>query len=111
MILKPYVRKNKTQRSLIPGPIPKSPHPLFLKYNIITHNFRLDLEKFLVPTSFIYGVCIELKNRALFGSAVNADVASFLKWNPQTTPYQIAKETNNHKARVFKIYEDVKAAC
>jgi hypothetical protein len=109
-ILKPFAHKNKNRRLLVPGPAPKSPHSAFLKYNIVVHKFRLNLEKFLAPTSFTYGVCTELKYRALFGSSVNADVASFLKWNPRAGPYQVAKETNNHKSRVFEVHTDVQMA-
>jgi len=54
--------------------------------------------------------CLELKNRALFGSAVNADVASYLARHPEATPYEISKAICNHKARVFEVFRDVKAA-
>ncbi|OFZ18128.1 MAG: hypothetical protein A2Z20_06175 [Bdellovibrionales bacterium RBG_16_40_8] len=109
-ILKPFVKRNKTRRPLIDGPRPHSPNPVFLKYNIVVHDYKCDEEKFLTPTSQVYKNCVELKNRALFGSVVNADVASYLKWNPKATPYQIAKAIHNHKARVFEVYEDIKVA-
>jgi hypothetical protein len=109
-ILKPFMKRNKTRRPLFDGPRPYSPNPVFLKYNIVVHNYKCDEEKFLTPTSHVYKNCVELKNRALFGSVVNADVASYLKWNPNATPYQIAKATHNHKARVFEVYEDIKIA-
>jgi hypothetical protein len=60
--------------------------------------------------SFVFKHCIELKHRALFGSSVNADVASYLNRNPDATPYQIAIATQNHKARVFEVFKDIKAA-
>ena len=70
----------------------------------------MNQDKFLAPVSFTYKTCIELKNRALFGSVVNADVASFLKWNPQSTPYQVSKGTGHHRARVFEVYRDIEMA-
>lgn len=109
-ILKPFTKRSQSVRQLFKGPKPHSPNVLFLKYNIIAHNYKYDEDKFLTPTSHVYKNCVELKNRALFGSAVNADVASYLKWNPTATPYQIAKATKNHKARVFEVYDDVKVA-
>ncbi len=109
-IVKPYTRKAPKKRALLKGPQPKTPNPHFLKYNIITNNFKMDQEKFLAPISSTYRSSIELKNRALFGSVVNADVASYLSWNPSATPYQVSKGTGNHKARVFDVHKDIKIA-
>jgi hypothetical protein len=109
-ILKPFVHKSRISRSLLDGPKPKNPEPSFLKYNIIVHNYALKQEKFLLPSSSTFKNSMELKNRALFGSSVHADIASYLKWNPEATPYQVAKNTGNHKARIFEIFRDVKLA-
>ncbi len=72
--------------------------------------FKLETNKFLLPTEAVYKNCIELRNRALFGSVVNADVASYLQKNPGSTPYSISVITHHHKARVFEVYTDVIAA-
>ena len=72
--------------------------------------FILEADKFLRPVATVYKNCLELKNRALFGSIVNADVVSYLEKHPGSKPYQIAKRTHHHKARVFEIYADVLAA-
>lgn len=109
-ILKPYVRKSQERRALLEGPLPRIPNLCFEKYNILVHNYKLDPIKFLIPVSSNLKTCSELRNRALFGSAVNADVASYLKWDPQATAYKIAKATHNHKARVFEIHLDIKLA-
>ena len=109
-IIKPYLKKSPKPRLLVEGPKPKNPAPAFLKFNIICHPYRLDKDKFLRPIKSTYKGCPELKNRALFGSKVHADVASYLKWNPEATPYQTAKATHNHKARVFEIFKDIQVA-
>lgn len=109
-IVKPYSHRSKKPKVLFLGPCPHTPDPVFLKFNIMVHNYKLNQEKFLTPTAFVYKNCVELRNRALFGSTVNADVASYLKRNPDATPYQIAKNTRNHKARVFEVFNDIKVA-
>ena len=109
-IVQPYCKKRKTMTQLLEGPTPRKPSSYFLKYRILAPQFALQLHKFLLPTETIYKNCVELKNRALFGSVVNADVVSYLRKHPGSTPYQIAKNTNHHKARVFEIYADVLAA-
>lgn len=109
-IVKRFAKKSENQRALIPGPTPNRPNHHFAKYNIIAHNYKLDKEKFLAPMGVVFKRCEELKNRALFGSVVNADIVSYLKWHPSATPYQISKATGNHKARVFKLYPNIKAA-
>ena len=109
-IVRPFCRKKPKAEQLLDGPIPRAPSSYFLKYRIIAPQFRLDTNKFLLPTSIVYKNCIELKNRALFGSVVNADVASYLQKNPDSTPYQIAVNTHHHKARVFEVYKDVRSA-
>jgi len=109
-LLMSYAHKSKEPKPLIEGPRPKNPNIFFMKYNIIVHNYKMDIDKFLIPIATVYKNCSELRNRALFGSVVNSDVASFLKWFPDASPYQIAKETNNHKARVFQIYKNIKLA-
>ncbi len=106
-IVKPFCRKRKHTSSLVEGPLPRVPSSYFLKYRILAPQFKLDGTKFLIPTRAIYQNCIELKNRALFGSVVNADVASYLEKHPASGAYQIAKQTHQHKARVFEVYEDI----
>ena len=109
-ILKGFVHKIKILTPMYPGMHPKKPNPHFLKFNILVHDFQLDQSKFLLPTESVYKNCIEIKNRALFGSVVNADIASYLTYNPNANAYEISKETSNHKARVFKIHNDVRIA-
>ncbi len=109
-IIQPYLKKSPKPRLLVDGPKPKNPDPAFLKFNIICHPYRLDKDKFLRPIKTTYKSCPELKNRALFGSKVHADVASYLNRNPEATPYQTAKATHNHKARVFEIFKDIQIA-
>lgn len=106
-IIKPYCKRNKKLKLLLEGPSPRSPAGYFLKYGILAPRFSIELSKFLLPINTIYKNCIELKNRALFGSIVNADVASYLKKHPNSSAYHIAKNTHHHKARVFEIYSDV----
>ncbi len=110
MILKSYTKKKKVLTSMYSGPQPKNPNPHFLKFNILVHDFQLDQNKFLLPIEAIYKNCIEIKNRALFGSIVNADIASYLTHYPNANAYEISKETANHKARVFKIHNTVRTA-
>lgn len=109
-ILAPFCRKRKEAEPLLEGPTPRKPSPYFLEYRIMAPQFQLDRVKFLIPTKMIYRTCIELKNRALFGSVVNADVASYLEKHPGSSAYQIAKNTHHHKARVFDVYENILAA-
>ena len=107
LILKAFARKSRQPQPLLKGPVPKNPNADFLKYNVIIHNVILNEEKFLTPIVSVFKRCLPLKNRALFGSCVNADVASYLAVHPDARPYEISKETANHKARVFAIYEDI----
>lgn len=109
-IVKPFCRKRKKAEQLFEGPAPRAPSSYFLKYGIAAPQFKLETTKFLFPIAATYKNCIELRYRALFGSVVNADVVSYLKKHPESTPYQIAKQTHHHKARVFEIYADVLVA-
>jgi hypothetical protein len=109
-IIKPFCKKRKTSVQLLDGPAPRLSASYFAKYGIITPQFKLESSKFLLPTATIFKNCLELKNRALFGSVVNADIASYLTKHPASTAYQVAKATHHHKARVFEIYPDVLAA-
>ncbi|HPI41232.1 MAG TPA: hypothetical protein PLJ21_10550 [Pseudobdellovibrionaceae bacterium] len=106
-IITPFCRKRKKLEPLFNGPTPRKPASYFLKYRILTPQFQFEENKFLRPIVAIYKNCIELKNRALFGSVVNADTVSYLTKHPGSTPYQIAKNTHHHKARVFDVYEDI----
>jgi hypothetical protein len=108
-IVTPFCRKRKRPEQLLEGPAPRAPSRYFLKYRILTPQFRLDPVKFLIPTRAIFQNCLELKNRALFGSIVNADVASYLEKHPTSSAYQIAKNTHHHKASVFAVYENILA--
>lgn len=98
-IVRPLCKKKLHNEQLLDGPVPRSPASYFLKYRILAPQFKLETTKFLVPTAVIYKNCVELRNRALFGSVVNADVASYLQ-----------KKTHHHKARVFEVYKDILAA-
>ncbi|MFN8943091.1 MAG: hypothetical protein ACK5WZ_00540 [Pseudobdellovibrionaceae bacterium] len=109
-IIKPFCKKKTQVEQLLVGPVSRKPAPYFLKYRIFAPQFLLNVEKFLLPTATIFKNCIELRNRALFGSVVNADVATYLKKNPQSTAYEISKKTHHHKARVFEVYKDVSVA-
>lgn len=109
-IVKPFCKKQKTIKQLIEGPTPRLPTTYFMKYGIVAPQFKLDLFKFLFLTSAIFKNCLELKNRALFGSVVNADAVSCLTKYSGMTAYQVAKITYHHKARIFKIYPDILAA-
>lgn len=109
-IVKPFCKKMKLEKPLLEGPYPRLPSSYFLKYRIASPQFALEVDKFLLPTEAVYKNCLELKCRALFGSIVNADVVSYLEKHPGSTPYQIAKKTHHHKARVFEIFADVLAA-
>ena len=109
-IITPFCKKRKEVTQLLEGPAPRLPSSYFFKYRITAPQFALETDKFLLPVAAVYKNCPELKNRALFGSIVNADVVSYLEKHPGSTPYQIAKRTHHHKARVFEIYADVLAA-
>ncbi|MBK9324459.1 MAG: hypothetical protein IPM97_16170 [Bdellovibrionaceae bacterium] len=109
-IVTPFCHKRKKSEQLFEGPTPRTPSSYFLKYRILAPQFQLDGTKFLTPTKAIYRSCVELRNRARFGSIVNADVASYLEKHPTSTAYQIAKGTHHHKARVFTVYENILAA-
>ncbi len=109
-IIKPFCRKHKSIQQFFNGPTPRFPAPYFKKYGILAPNFKIELDKFIIPVSTIFKNCPELKNRALFGSAVNADVVSYLAKHPGRTAYQTAKATCHHKARVFEIYPDILSA-
>lgn len=109
-LVKPFCKKRKILEQLLAGPTPRLPASYFAKYGILTPQFKVESSKFLRPTVAIFKNCLELKNRALFGSVVNADVVSYLVKHPSSTAYQVAKATHHHKARVFEIYEDVLAA-
>lgn len=109
-IIRPFCKKRQHDKQLLEGPVPRSPASYFLKYRILAPQFKLETSRFLFPTAVIYKNCVELRNRALFGSVVNADVASYLQKNPGSTPYQIAIKTHHHKARVFEVYKDILAA-
>jgi hypothetical protein len=109
-IIRPFCKKSPHLDLLLKGPAPRTPSSYFFKYQIAAPQFELKASKFLLPTSAIYKSSLELRNRALFGSVVNADVASYLQKNPGSTPYQIAIKTHHHKARVFAVYKDILAA-
>lgn len=109
-ILFPFMRKKKSPISLLEGPTPRAPNPYFLKFGILTPNFKMEANKFLRPEFVILKNCPELRFRALFGSIVNADIASYLLYNASATPYKIAKETHHHKARVLSVYPKIIAA-
>lgn len=109
-IVKPFCKKRKTVEQLLSGPANRLQASYFIKYGISTPQFKLEPLKFLLPTADIFKNSLELKNRALFGSVVNADIASCLAKHPGCTAYQASKKTHHHKARVFEIYADVLAA-
>jgi hypothetical protein len=109
-IIRPFCKKRPRAEQLLDGPLPRSPASYFSKYRIIAPQFMFDANKFLFPVVIIYKNCVELRNRALFGSVVNADVASYLQKNPNSTAYQVAINTHHHKARVFEVYKDVVTA-
>ena len=109
-IVTPFCHKRRKAVQLFEGPAPRAPSSYFLKYRILAPQFQLDTIKFLTPTKAIYRNCVELRNRARFGSVVNADVASYLEKSPTSSAYQIAKATHHHKARVFAVYENILAA-
>lgn len=109
-ILQPFSKKLEQECFLYSSPKINNPNTLFLEYNVIAHNYMLDENKFLLPKKHVYKTCVELKNRALFGSTVNADVASFLFYEPSAGPYKISKKTFNHKASVYRVYSDVQEA-
>lgn len=106
-ILIPFSKKLKAETLLYSSPKISRPNKYFKKYNLVTHDYQLDLNKFLVPKTHTYSSCLELRNRALFGSTVNADVASYLSCNPKATAYRTSKETFHHKASVFKVFQDI----
>lgn len=107
-ILKPYSKfKESVVESQQNGPRIRDPQKDFAKARLMIPNFKLDKEKFLMDKGWVLKNCIEIRNRALFGSVVNADVASYLSRSPAATPYEIAKRTGNHKARVFSVFKDV----
>ncbi len=107
-IVKPFCKKKNIEEPLLNGPTPRLLAKYFLKYGIIAPQFKFDRDKFLRSTKAIFKNCLELKNRALFGSVVNADVTSYLvKHSGSTTAYQVAKATHHHKARVFDVYPDI----
>ncbi len=110
-LLKPFSKKLKKETKLYPGPKAHKKNLLFLNYNIVTYCYKLDEDKFLLPKKHVYKKSVELRNRALFGSTVNADVASFLSYDPNSSPYKVSKSTFNHKASVFKVFADVVEAC
>jgi len=103
-ILLPFSSKLKAETPLYSSPRIRTPNMNFKKYNLIAHSYKLDLSKFLLPKTNTYKTCVELRNRALFGSTVNADVASYLSYNPSATAYKVSKETFHHKASVFKVF-------
>ncbi len=109
-ILFPWMKKAKEKKTWVSGPAPLNPNSSFLKYNILAHDYQLNKEKFLLPTKQIFLQSLELKNRALYGSSVNADVASFLARNSESTAYEVAKKTHHHRARVYSVYQDIKIA-
>lgn len=109
-ILFPFIHKKKSQTLLIDGPTPRAPNPYFMKFRILAPNFKMEISKFLQAESVVLRNCPELRFRALFGSTVNADIASYLLYNINATPYEIAKETHHHKARVFSVYPKILAA-
>lgn len=109
-IIKPFCKKRKLLENLLDGPTARQPASYFIKYGIVAPQFKIETSKFLRPVSMIFKNCLELKNRALFGSVVNADIASCLTKHPGSTAYQASRITHHHKARVFEIYADVTAA-
>lgn len=106
-ILKIYAKKLKP-RSFNPI-IPRKPQADFAKYGLLIPEFKLDADKFLREKKWVIKNCLEIRNRFLFGATVNADVASYITKNPSATAFEVSKQTGNHKATVFRIYEDVKS--
>lgn len=108
-ILKKYVSKRTMSINLFEGPRIRNPAPYFKKVGLLTPNFLLDKEKFLHPRDYVLKSSLELRNRCLFGSVLNSDVASALFKNPQLSAYAAAKLTGHHKANVFKNFLDIKS--
>ena len=81
-----------------------------MKYYILALIFSRDREKFLKTRSVVMKSCSEIRNRSLFGSVLNSDVASALVKNSNLNPYALAKMTGHHKANVFKNFRDIKDA-
>ncbi len=109
-ILDKFTAKQSKLTPLFVGPRVRKPAAYFLKYNILAPNFSLDREKFLKPRSVVMKSCSEIRNRSLFGSVLNSDVASALVKNSNLNPYALAKMTGHHKANVFKNFRDIKDA-
>ncbi len=109
-ILDDYTLKMVSPISLFDGPRVIRPASYFKKFNILSPNFALNNEKFLRPKSFVMKNCLELRNRSLFGSVLNSDVASALTKHPNINAYTTAKVTGHHKANVFKNFLDIKEA-
>jgi len=108
-ILKKYVSKRAISINLFEGPRIRNPAPYFKKVGLLTPNFLLDQEKFLHPRDHVLRSSLELRNRCLFGSVLNSDVASALFKNPQLSAYAVSRLTGHHKANVFKNFLDIKS--
>ncbi len=109
-ILKKYAKKRSGPESLFDGPRVRGPGPYFAKYNLLVPNFALDKTKFLKSRSFVMKSCVELRNRSLFGSVLNADVASALMKDSSLNAYVLSRLTGHHKTNVFRNFRDIKEA-
>ena len=106
-ILKPFLTKERTPYSPIEGPRVRSPLPSFEKRGILVPNFELNGSKFLLNHDLLLAKCPEMRFRLLFGQVVNADLAAALSKDPTLNAYRATLLTNNHKARVFSVFNDV----
>ncbi|PWU18340.1 MAG: hypothetical protein C5B49_07290 [Bdellovibrio sp.] len=108
-ILKKYASKRESPINVFEGPRIRNPAPYFKKVGLLIPNFAVDKAKFLRPREYVLRSSLELRNRCLFGSVLNSDVASLLSKNPDLNAYAASKLTGHHKANVFKNFLDIRS--
>lgn len=108
-ILRPFAKRGK-HFNLFAGPRVRDPQPEFAIYGVLMPNFSLDSKKFLRPQSWTLKNCLELRNRALFGSVIHSDLASVIAKDSTINAYRAFKKINHDKSNVFKYFDEVKMA-
>lgn len=111
MLCKP----NKNLKSIfsdIPLNLVRGNEPYFAKYNIKAPDFIIDELKFLSSEAYVFNNCVEVRNRIMCGSSVNADILSFIKKNGREhSNYHIAKMINHERTSVNRVLNNMPNAC
>jgi hypothetical protein len=104
-IVKDLCQKKTELTSLTVTPLNliRSYNPSFKKWNLAVTDYDCNEEKFLTSLKSLLNECLELKNRLIMGSAVNADLHSLFSKEKnylKETQYEISKKIFHQRSSV-----------